>query len=105
MKKRLCAVLDKVSGYMCEPFTSVSIAQAQQRFGYACSVDYDSQIFHHPEDYRLIHLADLDDMTGEITPCNIVIDDGNSYLAARDGNREKYYAQKILLSEKEDMPT
>lgn len=99
MIKTLCALRNRETGLFCDPFISLSQAQAIRRFEYACSIDYQSDIFHECANYDLELLGEFDDVTGELVPEQKLLLRGMSMVELRDQNRDKYY--KLLILEKE----
>ena len=60
------AVFDTVAQYFSQPFFVKSLGEAERSFVDACS-DQRSAIGAHPEDYKLMHVGEFDDVSGVLT--------------------------------------
>lgn len=65
---KLFSVYDTAAEAYQKPFPHDSIGAAVRDFATAAN-DPQTYLSKHPSDYILFHIADFDQITGEITPC------------------------------------
>lgn len=72
MRKCIVVIEDKKAGSFENPVCMPNVVVANRYFNQLCS-DPKSPFAKWPEDFRLVKIADYDDMTGQITPHQPVI--------------------------------
>jgi len=65
--KIICSVLDVKAGFYATPFVSINEDIACRDFG-AVVRDPNTMLSKFPEDFRLVAIAEFDDITGQVIP-------------------------------------
>lgn len=81
---KMFAVYDiKAEAYL-TPFFMLSIGQAVRAFSDLVG-DKSTIVGKHPDDYKLVHVADFDVMSGEVSPAGLVsLGFGSSFISKEE---------------------